>query len=168
MRKLLVLSIIALLLSCEKRSESLITISDDKIEQVLLKAKSSVKLISIKSEEPMEDLMTSESLGFGDYLFLISYSRIKLYCVEGDKVISVLNHRGRGPGEYTDIVSYAFSESDTTLYVYSSDNKLLKYKGFDFKSVGQCKTNIICSTMSVIDKDKLLDRKSTRLNSSHL
>lgn len=165
MRKLLVLSIIALLLSCEKRSESLITISDDKIEQVLLKEKSSVKLISIKSEEPMEDLMTSESLGFGDYLFLISYSRTKLYCVKGDKVISVLNHRGRGPGEYTDILSYAFSESDTTLYVCSSDYKLLKYKGFDFKSAGQCKTNIKFLTMRVIDKDKLFVRYYDLANS---
>lgn len=166
MRKLLVLSIIALLLSCEKLSVNTIKISDDKIEQVLLSKRSSVKLVSIKSEEPMEDLMTSESLGFGDYLFLISYSRTKLYCVKGDKVVSVLNHRGRGPGEYTDILSYAFSESDTTLYVCSSDYKLLKYKGFDFKSAGQCKTNIKFSTIRVIDKDKLFVRYYDLANSN--
>ena len=101
---------------------------------------------------------------YKDCFFMKDASNKIIYYVRGDSVISKLDAFGRGHGEYQSLSSFAYSEEDSILYIYSSvDQKILLYSvpSFEFKSFIPFDNNInsmsyesgsliaICSTHSI-------------------
>lgn len=150
---LFLLAIIGALI-CGCKDEGIL-LPDDNIAQVELgEISSDIQLISIKSSQPMKDILICQS--YGNYEFLLSSDYRTIYCVEGDTVISVLNKAGRGRGEYLSINTFAYSTEDSLMYVVENDGKMSIYKGFDYEFVGVINNLPRMTSIRVIENNKLL------------
>ncbi len=64
---------------------------------------------------------------YGDDFFLLEHSRKRLFHYDNTgHLVNILDKLGRGRDEYLDIFSFAFSETDRILYIYSNSQKIIK------------------------------------------
>lgn len=147
-----VLTITVMICSCI--GNNYIQLSDNVVQIELEDISSDIKLISVKSSQPMKDIFFCYN--FGDYNFLLSDDYRTIYCLEGDSITSVLEKAGRGRGEYLGISTFAYSIEDSLMYVFDTSRKLYIYKGFDYEYIGQIDNLPAIKSLRVIDKDHLL------------
>lgn len=104
-------------------SERVLDLND--IEEIELNTKTSdINIVPIKCSEPMDGIRSVKA--YDEYMFLQGTTRKKIYCFNGDSVISILESAGRGHGEYSYIDDFEYDEKTHILYVYS-DGRLFKY-----------------------------------------
>ncbi|NLA94665.1 MAG: hypothetical protein GX840_05430 [Bacteroidales bacterium] len=115
---------------------------------------SDIQLISVKSSQPMKDVLFYYN--FGEYDFILSSDYRTIYCLEDDSIISVLERVGRGRGEYQGISTFAYSVEDSLMYVVDYNNKLYIYKGFDYEYIGIVDNLPQILSMRVVGKSHLL------------
>lgn len=144
--------------SC-KRNDSSVLIRDSVIQNIALSDTSDAVVITIKSAEPLKSIVSIDYID--DYLFMLSSDKKTLYCVQNDTVISKLEKVGRGPGEYKAIELFSYSEIDSMLYIYTSDVRILKFKGPDFSFVDGFSKIPTIQSIRVVDKSNLFVSYST-------
>ncbi len=121
--------------------EGTILVDDTKYETVNLEDMTTeLDVYRIKADESLliggyEDIKI-----YDDYIF-IKDNDSRLYCIEGDSIISVLNKSGRGHGEYHTLDYWCYSNLRKTLYVHN-DESLLCYSVPDFSFTGKIDEDI--------------------------
>lgn len=113
-----------------------------------------LRIIPIKCDFPMDALY--RSVAIEDYIFMLNMSMSVIYCVQNDTVISVLNAKGRGRGEYSYISDFTYSSEEKILYVSTDDHRLLKYSVPDMNFVSMTDLSVTPLYMKRIDSDKMV------------
>lgn len=148
---LLFLSVM-LLCGCNNKNGS--TVDLDVVEELELNSQTSqVKITPIKSSVPMDGI--HRIVEYGEYLFLLGNHCNAIYCVQGDTVVSILNAKGRGKGEYSTINDFTYDERSNLLYV-SADRRILKYKVPSMSFVESFDINFTSDGMIVLNDNELL------------
>lgn len=137
MRRLLSVLIPLFLLGCSQNNSKSLLLSDDIIQNVNLEdIASDVQVLSVKSPYLMEGIEMCQ--GIGDLLFCISENHRVIYWIKEDSVIAKLDKYGRGHGEYLWIESCAYAPDDSILFIRTTDNRLIRYRGLNCKYIGEC------------------------------
>ena len=149
MKHSLLLFLVFLLTACgnHRHRENSIEISNHITDIILDDCVDSFFVRKIVSNYPLSQLYSIEI--YDDYYFLESDDDRIIYYMHNDSIISKLDAFGRGRGEYYSIAGYAFSQSDSILYVgSSSDSKILCYKvpSFDFITSIECDLGLSAMT----------------------
>ena len=124
-----------MLASCgQEEPQSGILVDDTKYRTVTFdEMASELEVIKIRTDPSvligeLEDMQVHD-----DYIFISDYDN-RVYCIENDSVIGVLDKRGRGHGEYTRLGRWRYLPEENTLYVW--DNRsLLYYSVPDFRFI---------------------------------
>lgn len=137
MRRLLSVLIPLFLLGCSQNNSKSLLLSDDIIQDVSFEdIASDVQVFSLKSPFLLEGI--EMFYGYDDLIFGLSESHDIIYWIKGDSVISALNKKGRGRGEYTYINDFTYYPKDSILFVHTLDDRLLKYQGLKGTYMGEC------------------------------
>lgn len=123
---------------------------------------------SIPAEEIVEDVMIKrlsspipidEAVSMivaGEHLFLGNSSIDRLYYFRNHEYANTLNSAGRGPGEYTNILSCGFDPEQNLLYVLSDYTRgILRYKVPEMEPIETIPSSGRASAMTVLPDGKL-------------
>ena len=110
-----------LLWGCNQHKYSVVDL--DVVEELELNLQTSeVDIIPIKCSVPMDGIY--RMVENGEYTFLLGNQGDVIYCMQGDTVVSILNAKGRGYGEYIQINDFVYDERSSLLYV-NADKKTI-------------------------------------------
>lgn len=110
-------------------------------------------LTPIKCSVPMDGIV--RTIDYSDYTFYLGRSRKKIYCIENDTVIGILESVGRGRGEYVRIEDYCYDERQKLLYVVDQ-KRILKYSVPSMEFIESIDINFTTSGMIALDTERLL------------
>jgi len=146
------MALFAICLVCGCKYQGMIVDVDD-VEMVELdQIHSDIKIVPIKCDYPLDYI--HRTIVYDDYIFLLGLSRKMIYCVQGDSVISVLDAKGRGYGEYSFINDFSYSEKEKVLYV-AGDGKYLKYSIPSMTFLGSWESNITTGGILALNQNEL-------------
>lgn len=148
-----VFSMTILLMGCNDKYSKTVYDPNDAEEIELNHQTSDIKITPLFCSEPMDGILQAKL--YKDYLFLLGDKREHVYCIKNDSVISILNNKGRGHGEYTFIRDMAYDETNSVLYV-KAENVILKYRVPSMSYLGELEGNYTTSGMLVLNPDELL------------
>ena len=148
-----VFSMTILLMGCNDKYSKTVYDPNDAEEIELNHQTSDIKITPLFCSEPMDGILQAKL--YKDYLFLLGDKREHVYCIKNDSVISILNNKGRGHGEYTFIRDMAYDETNSVLYV-KAENVILKYRVPSMSYLGELEANYTTSGMLVLNPDELL------------
>lgn len=122
------------LASCgQKEPQSGILVDDTKYQTITLEDMASeLEVFKIRTDPSLLTGECEDMQVHDDYIFLSDYERV--YCIENDSVIGVLDKRGRGHGEYTDIGRWGYLPEKNVLYVWNNKS-MLYYSVPDFQFI---------------------------------
>ena len=137
MRKIVLLFALAGLFACSPKStDKVLLLSDDMIETVNFEdAVCDIQILRVKSSEPMKGI--EQFYEAGDYILALSTDHGTVYWIKGDTVVSVLERKGRGPGEYPYINDFVYNPIDSILYLSDINGTVLMYQGINHTYLGK-------------------------------
>ena len=129
-----------MLASCgQKEPQSGILVDDTKYQTITLEDMASeLEVFKIRTDPSVLIGEFDDMQIHDDYIFLSDYERV--YCIENDSVIGVLDKRGRGHGEYTNIDRWGYLPGENALYVWNNKS-MLYYSVPDFQFIGRKNRN---------------------------
>lgn len=137
--------------SCSDHAD---TVDVDNVETVELDdMRSDIRIVPVKCSVPMDEIY--RGIAYDDYIFLLGMSMNKIYCIQKDSVISILDASGRGRGEYSSINDFAYSRYGHTLYV-SADKKLMRYSVPEMEFLGFTEFGVTSNSMVFLNPDEIL------------
>ena len=143
---------VMLLWGCNQHKYSVVDL--DVVEELELNLQTSeVDIIPIKCSVPMDGIY--RMVENGEYTFLLGNQGDVIYCMQGDTVVSILNAKGRGYGEYIQINDFVYDERSSLLYV-NADKKIMKYNVPSMSFVGSFDIDFSCDGMIVLNNEELL------------
>ena len=137
MRKIVLLFASVITFACSpKNTDDVLLLSDDMIETVNFEdAVCDIQIFRVKSSAPMKGI--EQFYEAGDYILALSTDHGTVYWIKGDTVVSVLERKGRGPGEYAWISDLLYNPADSILYLSDIDGMVLKYQGINHTFLGK-------------------------------
>ena len=137
MRKIVLLFASVIMFACSpKKTDNVLLLSDDMIETVNFEdAVCDIQIFRVKSSAPMKGI--EQFFEAGDYILALSTDHGTVYWIKGDTVVSVLERKGRGPGEYPYINDFVYNPIDSILYLSDINGTVLKYQGINHTYLGK-------------------------------
>ena len=105
-----------------KKDNSVIINDEDAIDVWFEDIASNVKIVRLDSDEPIGSI--KNIISYDNEIIAIGNDKQTAYYFVDGKLVSKMNHVGRGRGEYLDLSRYAYSPSRKVLYVLNGDKVL--------------------------------------------
>ena len=156
MRKIVLLFASVIMFACSPRNtDDVLLLSDDMIETVNFEdAVCDIQIFRVKSSAPMKGI--EQFYEAGDYILALSTDHGTVYWIKGDTVVSVLERKGRGPGEYAWISDLLYNPADSILYVSDVNGMILMYQGISHTYIRKVEDYPTISDLFLINGDTVI------------
>ena len=135
---------------CKDETEIIVVNDEDAQEVWFEEVATNVRVVPLMSEEPIGSIRNM--ICYDDEIIALDNDKKTVYYFEDGKLVSKMNHEGRGRGEYVDIKRFTYSPSKKVLYVVS-DDKILWYSVPGMRYCGNTPVSYTMNFLSMHDDD---------------
>ena len=138
------------LMGCQGRVK-VVVVDDENAEEVAFEdVATNVRVVPLVSEEPIGSIRNM--ICYGNEIVALDNNKKTVYYFEDGKLVSKMNHEGRGRGEDVEIRRYAYSHSRKVVYVLA-DDKILWYSVPQMRYCGNTAISKKINYFSIHDND---------------
>ncbi|MCQ2073900.1 MAG: 6-bladed beta-propeller [Bacteroidaceae bacterium] len=150
-----VLLILSTTVGCGKSEENVTVISGaDAVEMSFEDVASDIGIVPLVSPEPVE---YGEVHLYGNELLMTDMDRKRLWYFRNHELVSELNAKGRGRGEYGDLFHISYSPASHTLLVKpAGDVSFIKYDVPSMRFTGKIPCEDFLSNFIAVDESRVL------------
>lgn len=155
------------IIGCKNRNDNITITISDAVEVSFDEIATDIQITPLEADCPVDEVDISKK--YGDILFVHSYNNAKIYMFDHNKLISTLDSRGRGHGEYTNIHTFEYSPENGMLYVATGNDKsILWYEVPSMSFQGQTELTDFPIFMKLLNNNSFLTCQERNLCSVNI